>query len=490
MRIGGLATGMDIDELVNKLMTAERIPLTKMQQDRTTLTWTRDAFRDVNLKLTELDNMFLDMKLSKTYHSKTISSSNENAISATATAGASNGTYKISVSELATSEMTIGGELDIDPNEKLSDKGVKATHYTFTTYDKDGKPQEQGFDILPDDTLNTVLKRISEVDNNVRMFYDESSNRVVMETTRTGIYNTNGGSEVEFGGNDFFNEVLKLGTGNREKHVAAKNAVFTYNDNLEITSQNNNYTLNGITYNFKNTTTEPVLLTVDNDVDAAFDNIKNFVDKYNEVIDKLNGSQREEKYRNYKPLTDEQKKEMSEKEIELWEEKAKSGLLKGESIITNGMFSLRQSWYANVNADGKYKSITDIGITTTKSYLDGGKLEIDEKKLKEALREDPESVRKLFSNDEKGDSRGIVNRVQDSLSTIKSSIEDRAGNTYKTEENYTLGKRLKDLNKRISDFEKRLTNVETRYWNQFTAMEKAIQRMNEQSSYLTSQFSS
>ncbi|MDY0393232.1 flagellar cap protein FliD N-terminal domain-containing protein [Virgibacillus halophilus] len=70
MRIGGLATGMDIDELVNKLMTAERVPLNKMQQNQTTLTWQRDAFRDVNKTLKELDDMMLDMKLSKAYNTK------------------------------------------------------------------------------------------------------------------------------------------------------------------------------------------------------------------------------------------------------------------------------------------------------------------------------------------------------------------------------------------------------------------------------------
>lgn len=70
MRVGGLATGMDIEQMVNRLMDAERIPYRKMMQDRTTLTWKQDAFRDVNKSLLELDNLVLDMKLSKTYHLK------------------------------------------------------------------------------------------------------------------------------------------------------------------------------------------------------------------------------------------------------------------------------------------------------------------------------------------------------------------------------------------------------------------------------------
>src|SRR5699024_10783660 len=114
------------------------------------------------------------------------------------------------------------------------------------------------------------------------------------------------------------------------------------------------------------------------------------VEKYNEVIDLLNGSQQEERYRDYPPLTDEQKKEMTDDQIEKWEEKAKSGILRGESVISSGLFDLRQSWYASVDTDGAYDVITQIGIKTSNRYMDGGKLGIDEQKLRKALRENPD----------------------------------------------------------------------------------------------------
>src|SRR5690625_3920059 len=92
---------MDIDEIVEKMMTAERTPLDRREQDRTTLEWKRDGFRDINKTLLELKNMMLDMKLSKTYQSKTVTSSMENAVTATATSGAPEGTYQIKVNMLA-----------------------------------------------------------------------------------------------------------------------------------------------------------------------------------------------------------------------------------------------------------------------------------------------------------------------------------------------------------------------------------------------------
>src|SRR5690606_23835403 len=156
---------------------------------------------------------------------------------------------------------------------------------------------------------------------------------------------------------------------------------------VEFTSKSNNYTLGGVTFEFNNVTNgQNVSLTVDNNVDSAFDNIMKFVDKYNEIVDLVNKSQTEERYRDYKPLTEKQKEEMEDKQVELWEEKAKSGILRGDSILTSGLFDLRQTWYSSVDTGGEVTTLTQIGISTTADYMNGGKLKIDEDKLKEALR--------------------------------------------------------------------------------------------------------
>src|SRR5690625_726447 len=492
MRIGGLATGMDIDQLVDKLMTAERMPLDRMEQDKTKLTWQRDAFRDVNKTLLELDNMMLDMKMSKTYNKKTVSSSQENAVTATALTSTSNGTYSINVEKLATSAINVStvklgeGENQFDPNKPLKDQTKEdlGDSIRFSTYKENGVKKEYKIDVDDGDTINDILKKINDCDSPVRAFYDEQSDKVIMETTRTGKYNPEkDGSEIKFDDDYFFKTILKMG-----KEEGGENAKFEYNNGITLESKTNSYELNGVRFEFKNETTGNVNLTVSNDVEASFEAIMKFVDKYNEVVETLNESQREEKYRDFPPLTEAQKKEMSEDEIEKWEEKAQSGILKGESAIKDGMFAMRQSWYTTVETDGAFSSLTEIGITTSKNYLDGGKLIVNEDDLRSALQEDPDSVQKLFSNSETGESRGLVNRLEDAVEGTMRKIEQRAVKSTRTLENYTLWKRMKDLNNRISAFEDRLTQVETRYWNQFTAMEKAISRMNQQSDQLLAQF--
>src|SRR5699024_1164296 len=571
---GGLATGMDIDSLVDQLMEAERMPLNKMQQDKQMVEWKRDGFRDVNKALLELDNMMTDMKLSKTYKTKQVTST-QSGVNATAGSKATDGSYEIEVKSLAKSAINMSQDkMGIsDPNEELG--ADVAGDYTFYNFDDKGEKQEYTFTIDADDSLNDVLDKITKDDNNVRAFYDKQADKVVFETTRTGNYNTTdefGGAEIGWdtgsGQGSFFTDVLKLDVANEKGgsdaefvyndtlELTSKNnnnvrafydkqadkvviettrtgnynttdefggaeigwdtgsgqgsiftdvlkldvanekggsdAEFVYNDTLELTSKNNNYEINGLNLNFTDVTDGAAKLVVTNDTDEAFDKIMAFIDKYNEVIDTLNGTQQEERNRDFKPLTEEQKKEMSEKEIEQWEEKAKSGILKGESIISNSMFSMRNSWYSKVDTGGKFNSLTEIGLETSKNYLDGGKIVLSngsEDKLKAALQEDPESVYKLFSNSEEGSSRGIINRLDDSLKATRKQIDERAGRSGTTTlENYTLGKNLKDINNRISAFEKKLVQVETRYWNQITAMEKAIQQMNSQSEQLMSQF--
>src|SRR5699024_1581619 len=359
MRIGGLASGINTDEIIEKMMAAERMPLDRMEQDKTTLEWKRDGFREINKALLELDNMMLDMKLSKTYNSKIVTSSMESAVTATATSSAANGTYKIEVKELATSAMNVSvleNDQKININQTLEPGTI-----TFKTYNEPGAEEEfteHEITIDENDTIKDVLDKITEQDNNVRAFYDKPSGQVVLETTRTGKYNpAENGPEIDFSVDQsgFFTNVLKM-TG---KETGGTDASFTYNDGLTLTSKDNSYTLNGITFSFHDTGTST--LTVDNDTNAAFDSIMAFVDKYNEVVDVMNSSQREEKHRDFPPLTEAQKEEMTEKEIELWEEKAKSGLLRGDSTITNGLFSMRNSWYSKVETGGEITSLTQIG---------------------------------------------------------------------------------------------------------------------------------
>ena len=87
------------------------------------------------------------------------------------------------------------------------------------------------------------------------------------------------------------------------------------------------------------------------DTDKIFDSVVKFVDEYNKLIEDLNKQIREPKYRDFQPLSAEQKKDMKEKEIEQWEEKAKSGTLRNDSTISSMLTQMRTALMGSVDGE-------------------------------------------------------------------------------------------------------------------------------------------
>ena len=163
------------------------------------------------------------------------------------------------------------------------------------------------------------------------------------------------------------------------------------------------------------------------------------------------------------------------------EEKAKAGLLKGDSNINTALSSMRSTiaTFGSGTQDMLYK----IGITTTKTWSDNGKLELNEDKLRAAIEQDPDVVSRIFTGEGTTDGKGLVGKLRDSAQTAVKNIEKTAGKSTSTSvTSYTLGKSISDLDTKISDWKDRLKDIEERYWKQFSAMETAIQKANSQSS--------
>src|SRR5699024_3887906 len=135
MRVGGLASGMDTEEIVSQLMEAERAPLIKLEQDQQRISWKTDAFRDINTQLKELDDIENEMKLSKSYKPKSTAARDDGAVTASANSSASEGTYAVKVDQLATGEMHAGDTGSIES------ESVTAQERTcdFSMYDENGE---------------------------------------------------------------------------------------------------------------------------------------------------------------------------------------------------------------------------------------------------------------------------------------------------------------------------------------------------------------
>ncbi|MBU8721175.1 MULTISPECIES: flagellar hook-associated protein 2 [Bacillus] len=490
-RITGLASGMDIDDIVSKLMQTERAPLDKLKQKKQTLEWQRDSYREVNTKIKELQDYMSKNTLTypSTYQSKTVTSSNESVLTATGSASAPNSSSTVEVASLATA---------------ATYKANNYTGYTQGDYNLafnvvapgETTAKTVNISVTSADTIDNVVSKLNSSDLGVSAFKDKIWNGTeYVETIAFSSKATGAGGSIQVADSataDFMSGQLGFSLDADNKLTAYKegtNAKVTING-FEMEKLTNNFTVNGVTYSIKNTTaaTGPVTTSVSTDVDGIYNQIKEFVDKYNEMVDSLNEKLKEEKYRDYTPLTSEQKEAMSDKEVELWEEKAKSGLLRNDSSISTGTNQMRTDFYTQVNADGKTYQLTEFGITTSSAYQMRGHLEINEDKLKAKIQEDPQSVAALFtsgSNSSAYSDKGIMKRIGDTLKSTVKSIEAKAGNSTMGTNDYSIGKNLNTISTDITKMQDRLTTIENRYYSKFSAMDSAIQKMNEQASYLS-----
>ncbi|WP_370529826.1 flagellar hook-associated protein 2 [Alkalihalobacillus sp. AL-G] len=528
MRIGGLASGMDIDKLVSDLMKAERIPLDKMEQEMQRLVWKRDDYREMNMLLRDLDNSIFDgIFRQSTYLTKSVTSSNEAAVTATAGSTATNTTTTINVTQLAKAAMYNSETAVTDNNGNAVDGDTNLDQVTFSggqafttgfnlklSVIKPGESQASDITIAVDpttDSIKDVMSKInSHTDLGVSAFYDSETNKVVLTMKDTGsgakLSITNDGTADATTTADFFSALgfsnasagYELGDTNLSGTIdgtdgaiktAGLDAQFEYNG-FATSRKTNTFEINDVSYTLNGIGSANISVTQDSD--TILDSIVQFVDKYNETIDKVNGELSEERYRDFPPLTDKQREDLSDNEIELWEEKAMSGMLRSDPILSGGLNSMRMDLYSPVNSttvSPDFNQLAEIGIETSSNYKDRGKLIINESKLREAIEADPDAVYELFMSDGTTDAeKGIARRLRDSISETMGKIEAKAGNSLETNEQFTMGRNIEEIEDEIYTFERRLTDIEDRYWRQFTAMEKAINRMNQQSMYLMKQF--
>lgn len=766
-RVGGLASGMDIDSIVEKLMSAEKAPLNKLYQQQQKYEWQRDAYREINTALNTFDNYLFDnFRLSSNFYKKTVTSTNDSLVAATATSAAAGSLSIEGVSQLATSWQGVGKQIDATSSTKMSSLGLDgSTTLSIKAIQSDGTIASKAIDIKINgsDTINDVIKRINssgagvtaifengklsvtanstgataegksveftagtevlnalgfdqnstdttitqaknavfqingistertsnsftlngynvtlkstfntnetisnykeasqknyenainnlknnygintdtthedimaqletklseaktaltdaqsiltsaksevflpenlkniyenldtetktflsglnedQINNLVNVGWDssavdttlfsdaekatlqslssdditalkdldaESLNQIKSPKTAGGVYSSISSNSRAFlggltaeqqqelssldlenleetlpAGSSFTEEQWKslksLSEADRKTLNGLSNEELTLVNNVKIaeddvsTKKSELTALNNATTQYINaketndnaqsmsgvpgeTTVAPVTLTSSTDTDSMVDKIKEFVETYNGIVETINSKLKEKYNRDYPPLTDEQKEDMSEDEIEKWEAKAKTGLLRNDSILTNGIYDMRRTFMDAVGGlgDETINSLAEIGITTSSNTSDGGKLVIDENKLRAAIEKNSDQVASIFTktgsvtkDSETGktvDTRGIAQRLRDGLTEFTTEIEKKAGKTSSTNQSFTIGKRMDEIEDSITRWLDKLENIESRYWRQFTAMEQAISNANSQAS--------
>ena len=271
-------------------------------------------------------------------------------------------------------------------------------------------------------TVGDLISRINNSDAGVRVTYNAITDKFTMESKITG--DIHGIDLEQTQGNllsaMFGEEGLSFDISDPALQITkGQNAVLVV-DGMTIERNSNEFEMEGITIQIQAVSEGPINLTTERDTDRIVYRIKEFVEEYNKIIDELNGYLTENSsYRSYAPLTEAQKKEMTEKEIELWETKAKEGLLRNDSNISTLLSRMRLAMYKTVESAGI--AIYDIGLDTSPNYKDNGKLTLDEDKLRSMLSTDLEKVQKLFSDKEDGIGQTLSNILKENANISSGS---------------------------------------------------------------------
>ncbi len=390
-----------------------------------------------------------------------------------------------------------GSSTRISTSSKLSELGLTGDNFSFEI-------NGEKFTFTKDNTVAEVISAVNKSDAGVRLSYSSISDSFSMEATEFGsgyninITETEGGflSKI-FGSENFENGVLK-----QDAVTKGTDAIVSINGN-EFSRTSNNFTVEGVTlqltevsqakYDVAGNVTgyEETKVTTERNTEVVFNTIKSFVDDYNKMIEKLNGYVDEDPtYRKYAPLTDAQKDEMTDKQIELWEEKSKKGLLYRDPTIRGFLQNMRSALYTRSNTSAI--ALYNIGIETSSNMDEKGKLVIDEDALKKALSENIEEVEKLFVGENGLSSK--LTKIMDDAAKVSSATPGElvrmagAKESKATQTNSTLAFELKRIDERISLLNTRYNKEKDRYWKQFNAMETIISNYSAQSAYLGQQF--
>jgi len=345
----------------------------------------------------------------------------------------------------------------ISKNETLNDKGVKASYdynkNTFVFTDKDGNQLDAVYgEGIAKDFANATKDRFT------------AGQDAVMDVTING---------VRFEG---------------------------------LTRSSNSFDLDGLTVNVKGTFEEvgkdggeyePITFETTTDSDKIIEAIKSFVDDYNEMATELKNAYstlpaEKSNGARYEPLTAEQEEEYSESELKAYNEKAKQGILFGDTTLSSFYSKLLNAIQPG-GTDGQ--ALREIGIGT--SYSDGmTTLSLDEDKLRAALESDPDKVKNAFAKTREGGSSsdGLMQTLQNTLNSYvkttgepKGVLITRAGSIKAPTSlnSNSLKSQLDNIDNQIERWQDKMSNQIDRYTTQFSRLEQLIAEMNSQASAMS-----
>jgi flagellar hook-associated protein 2 len=196
----------------------------------------------------------------------------------------------------------------------------------------------------------------------------------------------------------------------------------------------------------------------------------------------------------YEPLTDDEKSELSDSEVEKWETKIKDSILRRDSNLSTVASAMKNIMLQGASVNGKQMYLSDFGIETLGYFsseenernayhingdADDSAVSSKENSLKAMIASDPDTVVSFFSQ--------LTQNLYKELNKKSKSVEGirSFGSFYddkKMKEDYA------DYTEKIQKQEDKLSALEERWYSKFSAMETALAKLQSNQSAISGLF--
>jgi len=444
---GGLASGLDTQAIISALVAVERNPILQLQKKESDLKQQKSLFGDLDGLLDKLSDSVRKLKTTSSFLQMSATSSNEDILTASASSTATPGTYDVRVLALASGQINTAGAAS------ASDPIANTNASVSLQMDAGG----QTYFITADNNLNAIAAAINDESENsgvrAEVIDTGSGNPDPSERYQLVVRSVDPGSENAFtltyddGGTGFQDLVNTLNDPlNQTDATDAQveiNGVTAYRSSNTITDL-----FEGITLELKSKdVNETVTITVSTNGEETSENIKEFVDSYNAIVDFV------------------------EAQNKVDEEGDASGPLFGDTTLRSIRSSLRGIVGGAITTTGNeaYQLLSQIGISADTQ----GKLTFSQTEFEEALAADEDAVTAIFSDA----TNGIAKRLEDQIDIYTDSVDG----LIKTRTD-GFDRRIKQTKDRIEDAERRLTLYEQRLTQKYANLETLMTRLQGQGS--------
>lgn len=536
IRITGLNSSLDTEAIISELVSAYRTKEEKYQKAQTKLSWKQDAWKDLNIKVRSLYDNISNLRFTSAWTMKKTTVSDSTKATVTAAGSCVNGTQTLKIKQLAKGTYITGGEISNTSAGTAPTSATKLSELGYTGSGGDIQVKDSSGNVVKTVSVtgNTTIKDLVSALNgagDTKASFDATNKRIFMTSNKTGEQNA-----FSLDGDADILKTVGLSKEGGASIVDAQDSEIELNG-AKFTSANNTYTVNGLTIDcLAETGNSEISITTSVDTQSMYDQVKSFLSQYNSLMKEMYSLYNADSAKGYEPLTDSEKDQMTDTEVEKWEEKIKAALLRRDDTLDGIMSTMKNamstSYYiyngnavtydsdkqyykcngnAIKNSDGSYVtsasqlklwasangakkySLSSFGIKTEAYatmtanssqdayHIDGDADDSVSKNnsdvLLNMLSSDPDTVSSFM----KQLTSGLYSAIDTKMKSVKG-----LSSSYTIYNDIEMAREYSDYTDTISKWEDKLTDLEDSYYKKFAAMESALASLQSQSSSLSS----